>query len=80
MKTRLEELFGPDHGPRPITIEEYRNRSKPIITPKNNPIKKKRAGKLNAARIKITNLKRLVKLSTTIEEQFLFSRQLKQAK
>ena len=80
LKTRLEELFGPDHGPRPITIEEYRNKSKHIITPKNNPIKKKRGGKLNAARCKIGNLKRLIGLAITPEEKIVFIRQLRAAK
>ena len=80
LKTRLEELFGPDHGPKPITIQEYRSRNKQITTPKNNTIKKKRGGKLNAARCKIGNLKRLIGLAITPEEKIVFIRQLRAAK
>ena len=75
---KLEKIFGSDHGPRPITIEQYKKRNSiqnvaPPVT------KKRRGGKLVAARQEISNLKRLVKLANTAEEKLRFIRMVREA-
>ena len=76
---KLEQLFGSDHGPKPISIETYRKRGKTHDRIETKTIKK-RGGKLNAARCKIGNLKRLIKLVIALEEKIVFIRQLRAAK
>ena len=73
-------MFGPNHGPKPISIESYSKRGKTQDGKTETKTIKKRGGKLNAARCKMGNLKRLIKLAITPEEQLVFIRQLRAAK
>ena len=73
---KLEQLFGPNHGTKSISIESYRKRGKTQDGKTETNTIKKRGGKLNAARCKIGNLKRLIKLAKSPEEQLVFLRQL----
>ena len=75
---KLVKIFGSDHGPRPITIEQYKKRNS--IQNVAPPVpKKRRGGKLVAARQEISNLKRLVKLAKNADEKLRFLRMVKEA-
>ena len=73
---KLKAIFGEGYGPRPISIENYRRRG--IKTVQQQKKKKgPRGGKAAAARAEIGNLKRVIRITSNIEQKNILIQQLK---